>query len=173
MDIILIGMPGSGKTTLGKIIAEKTGLDFVDLDEEIESSEKKTITEIFSSDGEAYFREKETECLLKSLGKDRIISTGGGIVTTAENIDILASSSACVVFIDKPIKKIIKNIDAKNRPLLSQNVKRIYTLFEERYKKYILTCNIMVTNNRSAKVTAKKIISKVEKYKNSSDYVND
>ena len=81
MNIILIGMPGSGKTTLGKIVAKELGLAFYDSDKVIENNQGKTVLEIFSEMGEGYFRDLETETLSSLASLDNaVISTGGGVV---------------------------------------------------------------------------------------------
>ncbi|MBQ3420901.1 MAG: AAA family ATPase, partial [Romboutsia sp.] len=86
MRIILIGFMGVGKTTIGKIIAKKLKLNFVDMDNYIEKREGKSISKIFEAYGEQHFRKLESESLKDLIKSDNIvISTGGGIVTTKEN----------------------------------------------------------------------------------------
>ena len=79
MQIFLIGYMGSGKTTIGRLVAEQTGLEFIDTDNYIENQQQKTIPEIFAEMGEDKFRELERECLHEvSELENVIISTGGG-----------------------------------------------------------------------------------------------
>ena len=81
MNIYLIGMPGTGKTTIGKLLAKKLSYEFVDLDHQIEKDALMFIDEIFEQYGEKFFRELETKALKEvSTGTNKIISTGGGIV---------------------------------------------------------------------------------------------
>lgn len=89
-NIILIGMPGCGKSTIGRLLAEKTGKHFVDADTEIENLAQKTIPRIFAEDGEAVFRDYETK-VLDVLGKRSglVIATGGGCVTKMRNYPLL------------------------------------------------------------------------------------
>ncbi len=89
-NIILIGMPGCGKTTVGKLLAEKTGKEFVDADQYLESQAGVTIPEIFARGGEAAFRAMETQ-VLQQLGKRSgiVLATGGGCVTRPENLPLL------------------------------------------------------------------------------------
>ena len=90
-NIVLIGFMGSGKTTTGKVLKEKTDMTFVDTDELIEAYEGCKISEVFADKGEAYFRRLENETLknLLSSTDNKVISTGGGIVTNKENIPLL------------------------------------------------------------------------------------
>ena len=89
-NIILIGMPGCGKSTIGRLLAEKTGKHFVDADTEIENMAQKTIPRMFAEDGEAVFRDYETK-VLDALGKRSglVIATGGGCVTKMRNYPLL------------------------------------------------------------------------------------
>lgn len=166
MDIILIGMPGCGKTTIGRDIARRTGRKFIDTDALIEQQEGRKISDIFAENGEAYFRELETENLRKSLGRGCVISTGGGIVVRGVNIEILKNSNAAVVFIDRPIDNIMSDIDTGRRPLLADGAERIRKLYDERYGKYKSACNIHIINDRTREAAVNKIIREVKSYEN-------
>jgi shikimate kinase len=97
-NLFLIGYRGTGKTFLGKIIAEKLGRDFVDTDELIIDLAGKSIPEIFSQDGEEKFREWETKALTKACEKEgRIISCGGGVVTQERNFPLLKTGVVCLL----------------------------------------------------------------------------
>ena len=85
-NIILVGMPGCGKTTMGKKLAQQLGLQFFDCDIEITKKQGKSISQIFEEYGEKYFRSLETETIKSQLPKENcVISTGGGIVEKNEN----------------------------------------------------------------------------------------
>ena len=87
MRIYLIGLPGSGKTTLGKQVAKALNLTFIDMDEKIEQTEGKSISEIFSKEGEAYFRDIERAMLHQVAQEENcIISTGGGAPCFFDNM---------------------------------------------------------------------------------------
>lgn len=118
--IYLIGLPGSGKTTLGKPLAAALKLAFVDLDKEIEHHEGKSIPSIFETNGEAYFREVESSLLKKWASSSRsfIMATGGGAPCFHNGIDVI-NDSGISIFIDTPITTIISRLaKATNRPLL-------------------------------------------------------
>ena len=118
-SITLIGMPGCGKTTIGKLLSKKLNYQFIDIDSYIEEKQGKTIDEIFKN-GEEYFRNIETEAC-RELGeiKNSIISSGGGVVKRYINIEYLKRESI-VIFIDRPLIQILNDIDIKKRPFQSR-----------------------------------------------------
>lgn len=152
MRIILIGFMGVGKTTIGKIIAKKLKLNFVDMDNYIEKREGKSISKIFEEYGEQHFRELESESLKDLIKSDNIvISTGGGIVTTKENSDILKKEKI-VIFLDANTQTILNNLykEIDKRPLLSNSKNIEYTisnLLNQRYEKYNSICDIKIDIN--------------------------
>lgn len=152
MRIILIGFMGVGKTTIGKIIAKKLKLNFVDMDNYIEKREGKSISKIFEEYGEQHFRELESESLKDLIKSDNIvISTGGGVITTKENLEILKKEKI-VIFLDGKVQTILNNLykEIDKRPLLSNsnNVENtISNLLNERYEKYNSICDIKIDIN--------------------------
>ncbi len=144
-NIYLIGMPGCGKTSLGKKIAEKLKLSFIDLDYYLVEKERHTIDDIFKTKGENYFRQAETK-YLKEVAKleNQVISTGGGIVVCNENAEIM-KNSGIVIFIDTPPDCIVKNSSLSGRPLVKSK-DDIYKLYEERYSKYKNAAHFIVDN---------------------------
>jgi shikimate dehydrogenase len=130
-NIVLIGMPGSGKTTIGKRLAEQTGMTFVDLDKEIERHAGMSINDIFARYGEPYFRDLETKIATEAASySNSVLATGGGIILREENMRAL-SAGGIVVFIDRDPEKIAKKITTDKRPLLKDGVDRIFRLYEE------------------------------------------
>ena len=105
-NIVLIGMPGCGKSTIGKIAAEKTGKKFADMDDEIIKKAGKPISQIFDEIGESGFRDMESE-IASELGKQRglVIATGGGTVLRAENVNALRQNGL-VVHIRRPVEQL-------------------------------------------------------------------
>ena len=122
MPIFLIGLPGSGKTTLGKQVAKSLAIPFVDLDQAIEKAERKTITEIFKDSKEDYFRKVESELLNKwaQSNTDYLMATGGGAPCFFDNIKTM-NDSGLTFFLDVPPMEIAHRIDAaknEDRPLI-------------------------------------------------------
>lgn len=162
-NIVLIGMPGSGKTTIGKLLAKELSLSFFDSDQHIEKTQNLTISQIFEQFGEEHFRNLETAALKELLQKtNSVISTGGGIVKKEENIDLLKKSSI-VIFINRPLENLLSDIDTESRPLLKDGKQKLVNLFEQRFDLYKKACSAEVLNNDSLESVIKKIISEVLK----------
>lgn len=131
-NIVLVGMPGSGKTTIGRALAQKTGKAFVDTDDMIVSS-CGDIPTIFRSRGEAFFRDIEAEKVKEaSLLSGTVIATGGGAVLRPENIDALKHNGV-IFFLDRPVEDILPTAD---RPL-SSDYDALKKRYEERYGRYL------------------------------------
>lgn len=144
--VFLIGMPGCGKTTIGKVLAKELNYKFYDMDKYIREISGKRIPELFN-EGEEVFRRWETEACKELSKKSRvIISTGGGVIKTLINRDILRDNGV-VVFIDRPTENIISDVDINSRPLLKGGVEAIYKLYDERYDIYKEVAHIRVSND--------------------------
>jgi shikimate kinase len=120
MKIYLIGMPGSGKTTLGRQLAEALLLLFVDLDREIEKHEGKSISQIFAEQGEDYFRQLESRLLAEwaSSTKGFVMATGGGAPCFYNGMDTILKTGRSI-FLDVPVSELLARLDRKtDRPLL-------------------------------------------------------
>lgn len=142
-NILLVGMPSCGKSTIGALLAEKTGRELIDTDQKIVERTEKTIPELFEEGGEDYFRAFEhqvAEEVTKLSGK--IIATGGGIVTRPENLDLLRQNSI-VFFINRPLDQLITD----GRPLSQQN--RLADLLEVRLPLYrsVARCELDFTSS--------------------------
>lgn len=135
--IILIGMMGSGKTTIGKALAQDLSLRWMDTDQYIEQQEQQSISNLFSQHGEAYFRQCETKALQHLISQAKIISTGGGIIITTINRNLL-KKNANVIYLKAQIDTLIARLDATDRPLLqNEDIKsKLSTLYEQRQSWY-------------------------------------
>lgn len=140
-NIVLIGMPGSGKTTIGKAVAQKLGRDFIDSDDEIKKIIKTEISDYFSQYGEENFRDVETQ-VIKDIAKSSgvVIATGGGAVLRHENIDAL-KMNGIIYFLDRPLSDIIPTSD---RPTASSR-EAIEKRYNERYEIYKSSADKFVT----------------------------
>ena len=145
-NIVLIGMPGCGKTTFGKRLARRLSFSFYDADEVLEQREQRTIKNFFAESEDA-FRSAETRTLAYvSELEGVIIATGGGAVKRAENMELLKRKGV-VVFIDRKPEQILGNIEGDARPLLAADKQRIFKLYEERIDLYRKYADKIITNS--------------------------
>ena len=149
-NIFLIGMPGSGKSTIGRMLAHALETSFLDMDEYIVEIAGETIPQLFAK-SEDCFRDWESracrELSVKPEGKGRIIATGGGVIKRRNNVEILKQSGT-LVFLNRPVEQIAgdDSVDAQSRPLLAKDKQKVYQLFEERYPLYQAAADITVVN---------------------------
>ena len=161
-NLVLLGMMGVGKTTLGKIVAKNQDLQFIDTDFNIEKNNLMTIAEIFEKKGENFFRIEEKTEVLKSLKKNNcVIALGGGaFINKVIRKSIL--NNAVSIWLDINIKTINKRVKWNNkRPLLnnSDNEKKLVKLYKERKKIYELAnykikCDDLSKNDIIKKIEA-------------------
>jgi len=166
-NLVLLGMMAVGKTTLGKIVAKKQELKFIDIDASIEKKNSMTIREIFKKKGEKFFRMEEENEILKSLEKNNcVIALGGGAFmnkTVRENI----LKNAISIWLNVDIKTLNQRIKwNRKRPLLKEenNQKKITKLYAERKDIYKLANHQIACDKLSKKNIAEKIIALYEKY---------
>lgn len=157
-SLVLIGMPGCGKTTIGRLLAEKLNMGFYDSDIEVERSERLCIPEIFKNRGEAYFRKCETGVISKLLDNKSVIATGGGAILKEENVKLFKEKDAFVVFVDRPVDMIVADVKTDNRPLLAKGRERVYELYNERYEKYLGACDARLVNDKDAETAVEEIV---------------
>lgn len=159
--IVLIGMMGSGKTTIGKLLGEKLTLRSIDIDVIIEQNEKRTVSEIFQNEGEKYFRNIERETIKKIFtNKDLIISLGGGAFEDQLTQELLLKNSTVIYLKTSPnvILERIKN--NTNRPLLKNQmtVEKIQSIILQRQKNYELANITILTDNKNTDKIVKEIL---------------
>lgn len=145
-NIVLIGMPGCGKTTVGTLLAEKTGRTFIDTDQVIREISGKTPGQIISEAGEDVFRAIEAQAIAQA-GKNTgcIISTGGGAILRPENVAALRQNGT-LYFIDRPVDQLVPTND---RPL-SNSAEKLVQLYDERYPAYAACADFTIPANGSA-----------------------
>lgn len=155
-NIVLIGMPSAGKTTIGKMLEEKLGKKFFDLDDMIIAKAGKSIPEIFQESGEAGFRAIETEVAIEaSKMNNKIIATGGGVVKHKVNMDFLRLNGI-TIFIDRDIDKLISS--DPNRPL-SSSKQALQQMYKERYPLYQKYAAYIAVNNANIEETVDDIVN--------------
>jgi shikimate kinase len=138
-NIILVGFMGTGKTTVGRIVAERRGMSFVDMDDLIEEREAKSIDSIFAEDGEAHFRALERQ-LVKELAQSQglVIGAGGGVVLNPDNIGDY-EATGLVVCLTAPPDVILERVAKdSHRPLLEggEKAQKIIGMLESRKALY-------------------------------------
>ena len=156
-NIVLIGMPGTGKSIIGKLLAELTGKTLQDTDAKIEEEAEMTIPEIFEKEGEAGFRDRES-AICKKLGKERnlIIATGGGAILRPENVDALRQNGTLV-----HITRSIDKLPTRGRPL-SKNIETLKKMEAQRMPLYKAAADITFRNNYTC--SRKKLRQRVNTY---------
>lgn len=155
MNIVLIGMPGRGKTTLSLELRKMLGYKAIDSDRYIKKTSGMTVDELFEI-GEDFFRIEETKALVDIMSKyDRtVVATGGGVVERACNKEVL-KQNGFVIFINRDLNEIRKVLTSKNRPLLRNNKDKVLnSLYERRIDKYRDFCDMEVKVDKGLFLTA-------------------
>lgn len=155
-NIALIGMTGSGKTTIARLLSKRMDCDFIDIDDYIKEKYNKTSAELFK-EGEDYFRTIEHQSIgeIVDIGP-RIIATGGGVVGNQGNMNLL-KKDRIIIFINRPVEDIMKDMDL-SRPLFQKDPNRLYKLFEERYELYKSYSDVEIINDGTIDELVDKII---------------
>lgn len=160
--VILIGPPGAGKSTVGRVLAKRLNLDFIDTDKKIEERAGKTIGEIFTEDGEAHFRAVEREIVIDALNSETgVVALGGGSVLDAE-VQNLLREEPFVIFLEVSISNAGPRVGFnRERPLLMVNPRqRWIQLMEERRPIYEgLARFTFSTDNRKAEEVVNEMLS--------------
>ncbi len=158
--IALIGFMGSGKSTVGRLLAERIGYRFLDLDEIIESEAEKPVREIFAAYGEEEFRRLETEALYSLTGRNKlVIATGGGAPTRKENRAFFQKESF-TIYLEVSFKEFLKRTgEDEARPLLKLPRKELWSLYEKRLSVYRALGRLIKTCGKSPENITEEIIS--------------
>jgi shikimate kinase len=139
MIVYLVGMPGSGKSTVGPVLAERLGVPFVELDAEIERADGRTVPEIFEQAGEARFRELEAAALTDAAARDpSVVSCGGGVVLEPAN-RVTLRATGVVVFLSVPLEVLAGRVaPAEDRPLIRHegDLERLLAERERLYREF-------------------------------------
>lgn len=139
MIVYLVGMPGSGKSTVGPVLAELLGVPFVELDAEIERAAGASVSEIFAREGEVRFRELEAAALKEVSARDpAVVSCGGGVVLEPANRVTLRATGE-VVFLSVPLEVLRERVPpAADRPLIRrpEDLERLYREREPLYREF-------------------------------------
>lgn len=160
-NIILIGMPGCGKTTFGKALAKRLNKTFIDEDDFIVEQEGKTIKELFAV-SEACFREAEIRAS-KALSKKEgiVVACGGGVVTREENITAFKTTGV-IIFIDRLPDDIVTDVDVSVRPLLRDGKQKVYDLYDKRIALYRGAADCIVKNDASFENVLEELVKAVQ-----------
>ena len=156
MIIVLVGAPGAGKSSVGRLLAVKLNATFVDVDNRIEQVVGKSISEIFADEGEAHFRGLEESATLELLEGDGVVSLGGGAVMNPRIREALLGHD--VIWLEVSISQATRRVGMNNvRPMLLGNVRgRLIELLRERtpWYKEVATTRVMTDKRRPSEVAA-------------------
>ena len=161
-NIVLVGFMGTGKTSVGKLLAGRKGMQFVDMDDLIRQRTGKSIPRIFSEDGEAHFRALERALVVELCGQSgMVISTGGGIVLNPDNVADFNRTGAIVCLHASPEAILRRVCGDTDRPLLAgdDKGKKILALLEARRHLYAAIANRVDTDDLSIEEVADKVMS--------------
>ncbi|MFA0961403.1 shikimate kinase [Roseivirga sp. BDSF3-8] len=163
----LTGMPGSGKSTTGKLISREWGIDFIDLDDQIEAACGMHVTQIFSEKGEDYFRRKEAEVLRQVVVRypTSVIACGGGTPCFYNNIEVMQTSGA-IIYIEVDPAEIFKRLEKEGkekRPLLKEHsgeelIKLLSDKLKNRVPYYERARHIIAATGKSPEMVAEEIL---------------
>lgn len=163
MNIVLCGFMGSGKTTIGRVLARYSGYEFVDMDHYIEQQQGMKIPEIFERYGEPEFRRIETQaCKALGAGDRRIIATGGGALLREENAQALRVNGT-IFFLDPPFHAILSRLRASKTPrpvIQGKTDEEIRAIYESRISRYRELCDVRMTLSAPPQEFALEILHK-------------
>lgn len=159
MNIVLIGFMGSGKSSVGRVLAKQKGMYFIDTDSLIESSEGRKIRDVFAENGEGYFREleKKTFSWLSSCVDNAVISTGGGMPTVIDSFEKLGKT----VYLKVDFETLLDRLKAEEfdkRPLF-QDIEFAKKIFDSREPIYVDRADITIDANKDFESVVKEVLA--------------
>ena len=156
MNLVLIGMPGSGKSTVGKILSRMLCMPLAYTYSMVEQAAGKTIPALFAQKGEAAFRDRETAAARQAAALDNtVIATGGGIVLRPENMEALAATGM-IFFRDRDLEDILGE-DHMGRPLVGRDPEKLRILYTQRIELYRKYAQYVISNTKTAEEAAARI----------------
>ena len=156
MNLVLIGMPGSGKSTVGKILSWMLCMPLADTDSMVEQAAGKTIPALFAQEGEAAFRDRETAAARQAAALDNtVIATGGGIVLRPENMEALAATGM-IFFRDRDLEDILGE-DHMGRPLVGRDPEKLRILYTQSIELYRKYAQYIISHTKTAEEAAARI----------------
>ena len=174
-NIILVGLMGAGKTSVGKVLARLLDKVFFDSDHEIERATGVRVAVIFEFEGEAGFRAREHKMIVELVGRENVLlATGGGAVLSAEN-RALIKTNGTVIYLHAPVKSLLRRTQRdRSRPLLQvpDPAAKLNELYAQRDPLYREVAHLVVdTGNQSVRTLAGQIVTKLAAYANSGNNV--
>jgi shikimate kinase len=164
MTIILTGFMGTGKSTVGRRLADRLNIPFIDTDEEIERLEGRPIKVIFAQDGEPYFRGIERRVIADAVRKEGVIATGGGAIVDAENYERMHAAGP-IVCLSSPLEVIVRRTASnRQRPLLHGDdvAERVRRLLKERAPAYARADITIDTSNTEVDMVVDRILAALD-----------
>jgi shikimate kinase len=166
-SIVLVGLMGAGKTSIGRLLAKRTGLEFIDADSEIEAAAGATIEEIFAQDGEAVFRSGERRVIARLLTEPtRVIATGGGAYMDADTRAAIAAKGVSI-WLKANLETLLKRTQRRGgRPLLKEGDPReiLARLIDERYPVYANADIMVETGKGGVNSVVERVVKAIEKH---------
>lgn len=160
-NIVLIGMPGCGKTTFGRALAERLHRPFIDADAYLEEKEGRTIQSFFAESEKAFRDAEERTVEDLSARQGLIIATGGGVVKRPSNV-VKLHASGLIIFIDRRAEDIVTDVEVEKRPLLKEGPDKVFTLYKERIALYRAAADRILENRGSEKEVLARLLDMVK-----------
>ena len=158
LNIVFVGMPGSGKTTLSNMIAKELGRTVVDTDDMIVKKEGRSIPEIFAAEGEEYFRRVESECVKEACRMEgKVIATGGGAILSYRNREEIMHNGL-VIWLRSPIERLARD----GRPLSSEDDGKMREMLEKRTPFYEAVSDVKIDVDKDPAITTEKILKAIK-----------